>query len=278
MVTSSRKQRWSTTSETEPGDSDLVRIVQSRPKGDPEREAACEALVTRYHGLVRTCVQHYRESPESAEELMQVGYVGLLKAINNFDPAVGDNLAAYAQPCVSGEIKRYFRDKRWQVRVRRPVQELRLEIRKATADLTQQLARTPTDADLASHLHISEDRIREAQLATLAFQAASLDAPLSDSRGGDDRSMSDVLGAEDPDLEHTVDMEAVWTHWGELPQREQELLMLRFYGNMTQDQIGQRMGISQMHVSRLLARALSYLRERITDPLPVAASAEPAPA
>ena len=278
MVTSSRKQRWSTTSETGPGDSDLVRIVQSRPKGDPEREAACEALVTRYHSLVRTCVQHYRESPESAEELMQVGYVGLLKAINNFDPAVGDNLAAYAQPCVSGEIKRYFRDKRWQVRVRRPVQELRLEIRKATADLTQQLARTPTDADLASHLHISEDQIREAQLATLAFQAASLDAPLSDSRGGDDRSMSDVLGAEDLDLEHTVDMEAVWTHWGELPQREQELLMLRFYGNMTQDQIGQRMGISQMHVSRLLARALSYLRERITDPRPVAASAGPAPA
>ena len=168
-------------------------------KGQPGAERACEALVARYQSLVRACAQRYRDSPESPEELMQVGYVGLLKAINNFDPAVGDKLAAYAQPCVSGEIKRYFRDKRWEVRVRRPVQELRLEIRKATADLTQQLGRTPTDADLASHLNISEDRVREAQQAALAFQASSLDAPLPDSRG-ETRNMSEILGAEDPDL------------------------------------------------------------------------------
>ena len=276
MVTSMRSEPWAAITETEPGDSDLVRIVQSRPKGDPGRERACEALIARYQNLVRASAQRYRESPEPAEELMQVGYVGLLKAINNFDPAVGDNLAAYAQPCISGEIKRYFRDKRWQVRVRRPVQELRLEIRKATADLIQQLGCIPTDADLASHLNISEDRVREAQQAALAFQASSLDAPLPDSRG-ETRNMSEILGVEDPDLEHTVDMAAVWTHWGELPEREQELLMLRFYGNMTQDQIGQRLGISQMHVSRLLARALTYLRERITESGPSARN-EPAPA
>src|SRR5579863_3777096 len=129
------------------GDPELVKLVQSLPRGSAERDAACEQLIGRYESLVRACAQRYRESPESSEELMQVGYVGLLKAINNFDPVVGDSLAAYAQPCVSGEIKRYFRDKRWQLRVRRPVQELRLEIRKATADLTQQLARHPTDAD-----------------------------------------------------------------------------------------------------------------------------------
>ncbi|MGH3404957.1 MAG: SigB/SigF/SigG family RNA polymerase sigma factor [Streptosporangiaceae bacterium] len=274
MVTSNPSEPRAPITGTEPGDSDLVRIVQSRPKGDPDREAACETLIARYQNLVRASAQHYRDSPESAEELMQVGYVGLLKAINNFDPAVGDNLAAYAQPCISGEIKRYFRDKRWQVRVRRPVQERRLEIRNATAGLTQQLGRIPTDADLASHLHISEDQIREAQLAAQAFQAASLDAPLADSRG-QDHSLSDVLGAEDPDLEHTVDMEAVRAHWAELPEREQHLLMLRFYGNMTQDQIGQHLGISQMHVSRLLTHALTYLRERITDPRPGTASTEP---
>ena len=136
--------------------------------------------MARYQGMVRACAQRYSDAPESTEELMQVGYVGLLKAINNFDPAVGDNLAAYAQPCVSGEIKRYFRDKRWEVRVRRNIQELRLEIRKATADLTQQLGRTPTDADLASHLHLTEHQVREAQQAALAFRAASLDAPLLD--------------------------------------------------------------------------------------------------
>ncbi len=173
---------------------------------------------------------------------------------------------------MSGEIKRHFRDKRWEIRVRRRLQELRLGIRKATADLTQQLARTPTDADLASHLHLTETQIREAQQAALAFRASSLDAPLPDSRG-EDHSLSDVLGAEDPDLERTLDMEAVRAHWAELPEREQELLLLRFYGNMTQAQIGERLGISQMHVSRLLARALAYLRERITDSRPRTAGA-----
>ncbi len=277
MATSTRSLPPGTITESEPGDSSLVRTVQSQPRGSTEREKACEALVTRYQGMVRACAQRYSDAPESTEELMQVGYVGLLKAINNFDPAVGDNLAAYAQPCVSGEIKRYFRDKRWEVRVRRNIQELRLEIRKATADLTQQLGRTPTDADLARHLHITEDQVREAQQAALAFRAASLNAPLLDGTG-EDHSLSDVLGAEDPDLERTLDMEAVRAHWGELPEREQELLLLRFYGNMTQEQIGEHLGISQMHVSRLLSHALAYLRGRITDPRPRAADADQAAA
>jgi RNA polymerase sigma-B factor len=265
MRISPRTEPRDPVTEAVPGDSDLVRTVQSRPKGDPERETACETLVARYQGLVRSCAQRYRDTPESPEELMQVGYLGLLKAINNFDVALGDSLAAYAQPCVSGEIKRYFRDKRWHVRVRRPVQELRLEIRKATADLTHQLSRTPRDAELARYLHVSEDQVREAQGAAAAFQAASLDAPLAD--GHDEgSSLADLLGAEDPGLERTLDMQAVWTHWEELPDREQELLMMRFYGNMTQAQIGAQLGISQMHVSRLLSRALGYLRERIAEP------------
>jgi RNA polymerase sigma-B factor len=265
MPSSTRTEPLNTVTEPDPGDSDLVRTVQSRPKGDPEREAACETLVARYQGLVRSCVQRYRDTPESLEELMQVGYLGLLKAINNFDLAVGPSLAAYAQPCVSGEIKRYFRDRRWQVRVRRPVQELRLEIRKATAELTQTLARTPRDAELAGYLHVSEEQIREAQAAAAAFQATSLDAPLPDGQD-EGSSLADLLGAEDPDLERALDMQAVWTHWDELPDREQELLMMRFYGNMTQAQIGAELGISQMHVSRLLNRALAYLRERIVEP------------
>src|SRR5579875_2555777 len=109
-------------------DQELVRLVQSLPRQSLERDAACQQLVARYQSLVRHCAQRYRQSPESQEELMQVGYVGLLKAINNFDPAVGRNLAAYAQPCISGEIKRHFRDKRWQVHVKRSVQELRQEM------------------------------------------------------------------------------------------------------------------------------------------------------
>ena len=113
-------------------DRDLLRMVQTLPRDDLRREGPV-ALIGRYQKLVRSCAQRYRGSPEPFEELMQVGYVGLLKAINNFDPEVGESLPAYAQPCVSGEIKRHFRDKRWMVRVRRSVQELRLEIRRPAA-------------------------------------------------------------------------------------------------------------------------------------------------
>jgi RNA polymerase sigma-B factor len=244
-------------------DTELLTLVQSQPHGSQQREEACAVLVERYQALVRSCVLRYRDSPEPTEELMQVGYVGLLKAINNFDAAFGGSLAAYAQPCVSGEIKRHFRDKRWQVHVRRSAQELRLEIRKARSELAQQLSRTPTDAELAEHLGISAADLLDAQRADLAFQASSLDAPLSD--GGDAGTLADVLGCEDPNLENTLEMDAVWGHLGELPEREQNLLLMRFYGNMTQTEIGDELGISQMHVSRLLAHALSYLRDRLLD-------------
>jgi RNA polymerase sigma-B factor len=245
-----------------PDEPELLALVQSRPPGDPERDAACETLVARYEGIVAACVARYRNSPEAAEDLMQVGYVGLMKAINNFDPQVGDSLAAYAQPCVSGEIKRHFRDKRWQIRVRRSTQELRLRIRAVTPDLTQQLARAPSDAELAACLDVGEAEITDAQLASQAFQVASLDAPV-DSDGG--TGLADLIGAEDPQLEHALDIDSVWQHCTELPAREQRLLMMRFYGNMTQDQIGAELGISQMHVSRLLSHALAYLRNQITE-------------
>ncbi len=244
-------------------DRDLVRTVQSEPRGSAGHEAACEMLVTRYQSLVRSCAQRYRQSPEPQEELMQVGYVGLLKAINNFDPSFGSNLAAYAQPCISGEIKRHFRDKRWQVHVKRSVQELRLELRRARAELTQSLARSPRAEELAQHLGVSDAELLDAQRADLVFQASSLDAPLAD--GQDTAALSDLMGSEDPQLEHALDMEAVWTHWSDLPVRQQRLLMMRFYGNMTQTEIGEKLGISQMHVSRLLAGALDYLRGRIVD-------------
>jgi RNA polymerase sigma-B factor len=245
-------------------DGELLTMIHSLPRRNRARELACEVLVTRYQPLVRSCALRYRGSVEPQEELMQVGYVGLLKAINNFDPAVGTSLASYAQPCVSGEIKRHFRDKRWQVHVKRSLQELRLEIRTAGAELTAALGRMPTDLEIAAHLGISHDDVREARQAELAFHAASLDSPLAGEDGA--ATLGDLLGAEDPELEHVLDMQAVWTHWSGLPEREQELLLMRFYGNMTQSEIGARLGISQMHVSRLLAEAISYLREQLTEP------------
>jgi RNA polymerase sigma-B factor len=273
MRTQDRNQPRKILPEQETSDTELLHLVQSLPTGDPRRQAACETLVTRYEHLVRSCVRRYRDSPEAADDLMQVGYVGLMKAINNFDPGVGGNLSAYAQPCVSGEIKRHFRDKRWQVRVGRPAQELRLRIRGALGELTQQLAGTPSTAEIAQYLHVSEADVAEAQLASRAFQASALDAPvLPDGTGA---SISDLMGAEDPGLDQAIDMDAVWQHIEELPDREQRLLMMRFYGNMTQEQIAQRLGISQMHVSRLLTRALGYLREHIGEPPPTAGRRKP---
>jgi RNA polymerase sigma-B factor len=254
---------------TEPGtladcdDTALLEHIRSRPNGDEVRELACELLVSRYESLVRSCVHRYRDTPELVEDLMQVGYVGLLKAINNFDPSIGGNLAAYAQPCISGEIKRHFRDKRWQVHVKRSAQELLLRVRKARAELAQELGRSPLDAELASHLGVSMEELQDARRADMVFHSHSLDAPLY---GDEDRtSLADLLGAEDPHVEYTLDMESVLQHWNDLPEREQRILSMRFYGNMTQTEIGERLGISQMHVSRLLARALGYLRERLLE-------------
>jgi RNA polymerase sigma-B factor len=208
-------------------DRDLLALVSREPIGSPERTAACEILVRRYGALVRSCVLRYASGPESTEELMQVGYVGLIKAINNFDPAVGASLAAYAQPCVSGEIKRHFRDKRWQIRVKRSASDL----------------------------------LAGARQADLYFRAASLDAPLAPDEGR--ARLADLVGQEDPGLELAMDMGAVAAHWSERPPRERTIRLMRFYGNMTQAQIGARLGLSQMHVSRLQAAALSYLRERL---------------
>jgi RNA polymerase sigma-B factor len=244
-------------------DNALLTRIRALPRDSELRAAVCEIVVDRYEKLVRSCVRQYRGSPEPTEDLMQVGYVGLLKAINNYDPEVGDSLSAYAQPCISGEIKRHFRDKRWQIHVRRSAQELLLQLRKATEELTHQLGRIPEEAELAERLGVSPDDIQEARQADLVFSTYSLDAPMSDR--DDPALLADMLGDDDPGVAHTIDMEAVNAHWEELPEREQRILVMRFYGNLTQTEIGERLGISQMHVSRLLARALGHLKSRLLD-------------
>jgi RNA polymerase sigma-B factor len=241
----------------------LLGIVGSLPGGGERRAAACELLVSRYRWLVRSCVRPYLQSPEPPEDLMQVAYVGLLKAIGNFDPAICDSLAAYARPCISGELKRHFRDKRWQVHVKRSVKELMLEAREATWLLAQELGRTPAESDLARHLGVSADELRYAQRAELALQPSSLDSPMAGQPGMG--TLADYLGGQDPRLEHVLDMNAVAAHWGELPPREQEILLLDFFCDLPQTEIGRRLGISQMQVSRLRSRALRHLRTRLLD-------------
>jgi RNA polymerase sigma-B factor len=245
-------------------DKALIELVQSLPVGSARRAAAYEALVRRYEFVVRACVRRYRDSPEPEEDLMQVGYLGLLKAISNFDPTLGPGLIAYAQPCVSGELKRHFRDKRWQVRIQRSSQELMLAVRDIRASLTQELGRSPHDHELAEAAGISTEELREAEHAEMAFRPYYLDAPVT---AGEEEAMTfgELMGSEDPGIEHAVDAEALWAHWATLPEGQQHILAMRFYGNMTQAEIGERLGISQMHVSRLLDAALTQLRERLTE-------------
>jgi RNA polymerase sigma-B factor len=255
-------------------DLELLDLVRLSSRASARRAAACEVLVTRHQGLVRSCVRQYLRSPEPVEDLMQVGYIGLLKAINNFDPAAGASLATYARPCINGEIKRHFRDKRWQVRVKRPVQELVLEVREATWRLAQELGRTPTESDLTRHLGVSEDELRQARRAEQAFWPYSLDVPVAGQPGV--INLADILGEEDPRMEHILGMQAVAKHWGELSPREQEILLMDFRGGMTQTEIGQRLRISQMHVSRLRARALGHLRSCLLELEGTRANAGPA--
>jgi len=245
-------------------DGELLGMVRSVAGGSGSRAAACELLVSRHRNLVLSCVRRSRGGTEPAEDLMQAGYVGLMKAISRFDPAVGTNLAAYAQACISGEIKRHFRDKCWPVHVKRSVQELVLEARQAAPQLTQDLGRAPADSEMARHLGVTSADLREARQAEIACRPSSLDAPMGGQPGT--VTLADVLGEEDPGVEHMLGMRAVAAHWGELPMREQKILLLRFADDMTQAQIGQRLGISQMHVSRLSSHALGYLRQRMLGP------------
>jgi len=242
----------------------LLALVRSQPFGSARRAAACEVLVKRYGSLVRRCVRRYRNSPEPEEDLMQVGYVGLIKAINNFDPGREVGLAAYALPCVSGEIKRHFRDKRWQVHVKRSVQEQMLIVRKTRDGLVQQLGKEPGDGEVARAAGLTTDQVIEAGQAEQVFRPHSLDVPVAGEL--DAATLGELMGQEDAAIEQALAMEAVASHWNELPRRQQRILTMRFYGNMTQEEIGREVGISQMHVSRLLTAALAYLRKCLTGP------------
>jgi RNA polymerase sigma-B factor len=237
----------------------LLARCRAYERKSAEWAAACDVLVRRYTPLVRACVRQYRDSPEPTEDLMQVGYLGLLKAIRNYDPAFGNGLRAYAMPCVTGELKRHFRDKRWQVKVTRPIQELLLEMRGAVEDLTHELGRLPDDGELAGRLGVTAEEVREARQAAGGFSVLSLNAP---TEGDDELSeLGDLLGGEDAGFGQALDMAAVERHWDALPRREQRILIMRFYGNHTQAEVAAELGISQMHVSRLQDRALGRLRD-----------------
>ncbi|WP_203794495.1 SigB/SigF/SigG family RNA polymerase sigma factor, partial [Actinoplanes derwentensis] len=186
--------------------------------------------------------------------------VGLIKAVDKFDPERGVDFAGYAIPTIIGEIKRHFRDRTWSVRVPRRLQELRLAITEANSSLTQVLGRSPTVPDVAFHLGITEEDVLEGLEGARAYNATSLSTPIS---ADGTTELGDTLGGEDHEFEVAETRVALGPAMASLDQREQKILTMRFYGNLTQSQIADQIGISQMHVSRLLTRALGKLRRHL---------------
>jgi len=214
-------------------------------------------------GLADHLARRYAGRGESLEDLTQVAYLALVKAADRFDADRGAEFATFATPTVLGELKRHFRDKGWAIRVPRHLQELRLALTRAVDDLTHELQRSPNVHELATHLSISEDEVLQGLECGRAYSTQSID-PLLDP-GDDEVPLAAVVGEIDPGIERVEDRHALKPLMHELPERERRMLELRFFQNRTQTEIAEELGISQMHVSRLLTKTLADLRERMLN-------------
>ncbi|MFI7446728.1 SigB/SigF/SigG family RNA polymerase sigma factor [Nonomuraea sp. NPDC049714] len=226
-----------------------------------QRERVRERIVEMHRPLAMEIARRYRYRGEPLEDLLQAAYVGLMKAINGFDPTLGHAFRGYAVVTMTGEVKRHFRDRTWAIRVPRLYQERRSELNRLVADLSQDLGRSPTIAELAAKMNISEEDVLLTLDASAAYSTLSLDAPLGTE--DDAASLGDVIPEDDDTLSTMVDREAVKPLIDALPSREKHILLLRFFGNMTQAEIAAEFGISQMHVSRILRKVLDQLRAEL---------------
>jgi RNA polymerase sigma-B factor len=259
--TSGGSSRW--TDADRARERQLLEQLHAAEPGTPEHQAARDALVTLHLPLVQFLARRFRDRGEPVDDLVQVGTIGLIKAVDRFDIERGVEFSTYATPTIVGEIKRHFRDKGWAIRVPRRLQELRMAIGQATAELSQKSGGSPTVAELAHHLGISEDEVLEGLEGSQAYSTSSLDAQLGPDEEG--AQLSDRLGEDDPELEQIEYRESLKPLIAALPARERRILVLRFFHGMTQSQIAEEVGVSQMHVSRLLTKSLAVLREGLTS-------------
>ncbi|CAM5332159.1 RNA polymerase sigma factor SigF [Streptomyces pilosus] len=236
------------------------RSLAALPDG-AERDALRDAIVEAWLPMADRLAGRFRSRGESYDDLRQVAALGLVKAVDRYDPGLGNAFESYAVPTITGEIKRHFRDHMWTLHVPRRVQDLRNRVRSASQDLSQTSGRTPTVAQIAEHSGLSEEDVRAGQEALESFSALSLDAALPGSDDG--YSLGDALGAPDPALDTVVDREAVKDRLAELPERERAILYMRFFDDMTQSGIAEELGISQMHVSRLISRSCGRVRDQV---------------
>jgi len=220
--------------------------------------AAREELAERFLPLARDLALRYTYTDEPFDDLLQVASLGLVKAIDRFDPSRGTKFTSYAAPTILGELKRHFRDKGWALHVPRDLQERTLAVSRATESLSKRLGRSPKVREVAAELDLSVESVLEAQEAAASYEAASLDAPTS-REDGEAASLIDLMGDVDSSYDLVESRDAIAATWKALPEVERQVLELRFMHDLTQREIGERIGYSQMHVSRLLRRALDRL-------------------
>jgi RNA polymerase sigma-B factor len=244
-----------------PDTAEAFSELATLPEGH-QRDALREQVVEAWLPMADRLAGRFRSRGESLEDRRQVAALGLVKAVDRYDPARGHAFESYAVPTITGEIKRHFRDHMWTLHVPRRVQDLRNRVRFAGQDLSQTIpGRRPTVAEIAEHANMSEEDVLVGLEALESFTALSLDAELPGSEDG--YSLSDALGSPDPALDTVVDREAVKPRLAALPERERAILYMRFFGDMTQSRIAEQLGISQMHVSRLISRCCTRMREQV---------------
>ena len=242
----------------------LLRLLSQLSPEDPRRKTVRDSLVTMHLPLVEHLARRFRDRGEPLDDLIQVGTIGLIKSVDRFDVDRGVEFSTYATPTIVGEIKRHFRDRGWAIRVPRRLQELRLVLGQATADLSQRTGRTPTVAELAECLDLTPEEILEGLESMQAYSTLSLDTSTADD---DDASpsLADTLGMEDEALAGVEYRESLRPLLASLDPRERHIVIMRYFHAMTQSQIAAEMGISQMHVSRLLTRSLNQLRQGLLE-------------
>ncbi|MFW6691210.1 SigB/SigF/SigG family RNA polymerase sigma factor [Streptomyces sp. MAR4 CNX-425] len=244
-----------------PDTSAEFRRLAGMPEG-PERKALRQEVVRAWMPMAERLARQFRNRGEALEDLEQVAHLGLVQAVARYDPERGSAFESFAVPTIVGELKRHFRDHMWGVHVPRRVQELRNRVRTASMSLAATADdRLPPTADIAEAAGLTEDEVRTGLAALESYATLSLDAALTGA--GDGYSLADTVGGTEPAFDQAVDREAVRPHLEGLPDREREILYLRFFRDMTQSSIAERLGISQMHVSRLISRTCERVCERV---------------
>lgn len=226
-----------------------------------QRQDLLDAVVVAHLGLARAVARRYRDRGEPVEDLVQVANLALVMAVRRYRPGRGVSFVAFAVPTITGELRRYFRDRGWDIRPPRRIQELRSQVQAAMHELTQELGRTPRTRELAERLDVDERTIRETLAATAAYRSLSLDAPSA--HGSGQATLADLVGAPDEVLEQVVELESVRPLLARLGERDRHILALRFYCDFTQQEIADDIGVTQMQVSRLLSQTLSRLRRQV---------------